>query len=253
MRHSTYRILIVILTMSVLSNFLLGDMDMDTDMDMDKDMMTDASLSSDAFCTSGMHMHKSLLLAGQEGMIMYMDGFRFSLSGNSPCLNLYFPSWTLDTRGKFWWAMVGVVLLGIVTEGISKLRSLLVSFCASPNHSTPFRFLTCYPLKQSKKLTGSAKRWTITLLHGLQALVGYILMLATMTFSVELLACVIVGLGLGFALFYDDDDLHVTTNPVSYRMYASTISKELYTHSRTHTFISAVISFRRNSMNVHLE
>lgn len=165
-------------------------MDTDMDMDMDKDMMTDASLSSDAFCTSGMHMHNSLLLARQEGMIMYMDGFRFSLSGNSPCLNLYFPSWTLDTRGKFWWAMVGVVLLGIVTEGISKLRSLL-----------------------SKNLTGSAKRWTITLLHGLQALVGYILMLATMTFSVELLACVIVGLGLGFALFYDDDDLHVTTNP----------------------------------------
>merc|ERR1719384_462579 len=42
---------------------------------------------------------------------------------------------------------------------------------------------------------------------------GYILMLATMTFSVELLLCVIVGLGIGFILFYDERDGHVTTNP----------------------------------------
>ena len=126
-------------------------------------------------------------------MIMYMGGFRFSLSGNHPCLNLYLPGWTLDTRSKFLWAMMGIVLLGIVTEGISKLRSRL-----------------------SKRLSGTIKRWTITLLHGLQALVGYILMLATMTFSLELLGCVILGLVLGFALFYDDDDndLHVTNNPV---------------------------------------
>jgi hypothetical protein len=38
-------------------------------------------------------------------------------------------------------------------------------------------------------------------------------MLATMTFSVELLLCVMMGLGCGFAIFYDDHDTHVTTNP----------------------------------------
>ena len=86
--------------------------------------------------------------------------------------------------------MLGILLLSIATEGLSKTRSLL-----------------------SKRLKGGIKRWTITLLHGLQALVGYILMLATMTFSVELLFCVIVGLGIGFAIFYDDEDSHVTTNP----------------------------------------
>lgn len=86
--------------------------------------------------------------------------------------------------------MFGILLLSIATEGLSKTRSLL-----------------------SKRLKGGVKRWTITILHGLQALVGYILMLATMTFSVELLSCVILGLGIGFALFYDDEDSHVTTNP----------------------------------------
>eukprot|EP00547_Thalassionema_nitzschioides_P002437 CAMPEP_0194202918 /NCGR_PEP_ID=MMETSP0156-20130528/2831_1 /TAXON_ID=33649 /ORGANISM="Thalassionema nitzschioides, Strain L26-B" /LENGTH=94 /DNA_ID=CAMNT_0038928543 /DNA_START=474 /DNA_END=758 /DNA_ORIENTATION=- len=34
-----------------------------------------------------------------------------------------------------------------------------------------------------------------------------------MTFSVEIFVCVILGLGLGFAVFYDDEKIHVTTNP----------------------------------------
>ena len=34
-----------------------------------------------------------------------------------------------------------------------------------------------------------------------------------MTFSVELFLCVVVGLGLGYAIFYNDEDTHVTTNP----------------------------------------
>lgn len=166
------------------------------DLLLDVDSIFNDGSDGDTFCTSSMHTtgsHDTVLQAGSQGMIMYMGGFRFSLSGNHPCLNLYLPGWTLDTRSKFLWAMMGIVLLGIVTEGVSKLRSRL-----------------------SKRLSGTIKRWTITLLHGMQALVGYILMLATMTFSLELLGCVILGLVLGFALFYDDDDndLHVTNNPV---------------------------------------
>jgi hypothetical protein len=86
--------------------------------------------------------------------------------------------------------MIGVLALAILTEGISKLR-----FMAQ---------LT---------LHGSRRRWSITVLHGLQAFVGYVLMLATMTFSVELFFCVLLGLGMGYAIFYDEQDTHVTTNP----------------------------------------
>mmetsp|Transcript_11776 Transcript_11776/g.18086 ORF Transcript_11776/g.18086 Transcript_11776/m.18086 type:complete len:223 (-) Transcript_11776:646-1314(-) len=149
------------------------------------------------FCqSSGMMMmpfeEEHIMLGGSQpgGYVMYMDGFHFTLARGNPCLNLYFSSWTLDTPAKFWCAMIGITLLGIVTEGISKVRSLI-----------------------SKRFTGSTKRWSITFFHGLQALVGYILMLATMTFSVELFVCVILGLGLGFAIFYDDEKIHVTTNP----------------------------------------
>jgi copper transporter 1 len=156
------------------------------------------------FCTSG-SMHGGATFSylvnggmnssgggGGGGMIMYMDGFRFSLQGGQPCLNLYLESWTLDTRSKFLVAMACVALLGIATEYISKLRSRLCS-------KRPSRFRNY--------------RLTIAVLHGLQALVGYILMLATMTFSVELFSSVILGLGIGYSLFYSDDDWHVTTNP----------------------------------------
>jgi len=118
------------------------------------------------------------------------SGFRVSLKGGQPCLNLYFESWTLDSRNKFLFAMVCIVLLGVLTEFISKIRFIA-----------------------QKTLCGKKRRIGITLLHGLQALVGYILMLATMTFSLELFCCVIFGLGFGYAIFYNDNDTHVTTNP----------------------------------------
>jgi len=133
--------------------------------------------------------HGSMISAG---MIMYMDGFRFSLREGAPCLNLYFPGWTLDTREKFLIAMAGVVAMGVLTELISRLR---------------------FRVQRGLTAGSLCKRWIITGLHGFQALVGYVLMLATMTFSFEILACVILGLALGYAIFYDEDDTHVTTNP----------------------------------------
>jgi hypothetical protein len=88
--------------------------------------------------------------------------------------------------------MFGVMFLAVLTEGISKLR-----FIAQLNLSSSSR----------------RRLWIITFLHGLQAFVGYLLMLATMTFSVELFFCILIGLGSGYAIFYDEEDTHVTTNP----------------------------------------
>ena len=53
---------------------------------------------------------------------------------------------------------------------------------------------------------------------GAQALLGYIVMLTTMTFSVELLFCVVFGLSLGYGIFFKPVDVfqetgHVTNNP----------------------------------------
>jgi len=65
-------------------------------------------------------------------------------------------------------------------------------------------------------------RYSIPFLHGLQAAAGYTLMLIAMTFSLELMCSVVMGLATGYAIFFvvfegDDDPYqlrqHVTTNP----------------------------------------
>ena len=127
-----------------------------------------------------------------------MEGFAWALKGGHSCINLYFPGWTLNSAGKFWAAMVGVAALGIVTEGISKLRHVLSNKVKGNN-------LTRAQVKQiSLMQTG---------LHGIHALTGYILMLATMTFALELLLSVILGLVIGYVIFGGDKYSHVTTNP----------------------------------------
>jgi hypothetical protein len=127
-----------------------------------------------------------------------MEGFQWALKGESTCINLYFPGWTLDTKGKFVGAMIGVIGLAIVTEGISKVRHTL-------SRKTRRADVTRSEIQKiSLMQTG---------LHGLHALTGYILMLATMTFSLEILICVILGLVIGYVLFGGDTYSHVTTNP----------------------------------------
>jgi hypothetical protein len=127
-----------------------------------------------------------------------MDGFRWALKRGQPCINLYFPGWTLNTTGKFVTAMIGVIILAILAEGISKFR---------------------HKLSKKAKLSTLTKaearnfRLTQTGLHGIHALTGYSLMLAAMTFALEFMVCVIMGLVIGYAIFGGDTYSHVTTNP----------------------------------------
>jgi hypothetical protein len=127
-----------------------------------------------------------------------MDGFQWALKGESTCINLYFPGWTLNTKGKFVGAMIGVIGLAIATEAISKVRHTLSG-----------------KVRRADVTRSEIQKISLmqTGLHGLHALTGYILMLATMTFSLEILICVIIGLMIGYVLFAGDTYSHVTTNP----------------------------------------
>jgi len=95
--------------------------------------------------------------------------------------------------------MIAVFMLGMAVEGVSKFRQLFVR--SAPGRSLSIRTV----------------RSTVTFLHGFQALLGYVLMLATMTYSAELLIMTVTGLATGYAVFFKyEDDLegtHVTTNP----------------------------------------
>ena len=178
------------------------------------------------FCTAGsMHgatysyalhngeMHGSS--GGGGGMIMYMDGmytalyafdcrhihllstllsslgFRLSLKGGQPCLNLYFESWTLDTRIKFLLAMLFVLLLGIVTEFISKLR-----FQVSKQPSS-----------------SSLQAHAHSPITWFASTCGIYINVGNNDFFRRIIRFVLLGLGVGYSLFYSDEDWHVTTNP----------------------------------------
>lgn len=133
------------------------------------------------------------------GMIMYMDGFRFTSTGNQPCLNLYFPSWTLDTECKFLLALILVFGLSFSTEAVSKFRHNLSKQPVGRDYQERRR-----------------RQMLISGLHGIQALLGYVVMLATMTFSVEILLSVVLGLSTGYYYCFAGEaglEGHVTTNP----------------------------------------
>jgi hypothetical protein len=163
-----------------------------------------------------------------------MDGFRFSLSETNiegqqpshPCLNLLFPSWTLDTREKFYLAIVGVFFASFCLEGLSAWRYRIVqsvrhqqqrhrqqqSTSTGTAQASSSRSTTLPPPVSTQGL-----RFVVTLLHGLQGLLGYLVMLAVMTYSAELLFSVVLGLALGYAAFFQFEEafgrVHVTSNP----------------------------------------
>jgi len=135
---------------------------------------------------------------GDMGMVMYMDGFRWTHKEGNSCLNLYFGTWTLNSKGKLMAAMVGVFLIALLTEGISKFRQ---------NLSLRARDITT-PQSERRRIAVFQ-----TFLHGIHAFIGYIIMLATMTFSLELLFCVIFGLTTGYFVFDGEGYSHISTNP----------------------------------------
>lgn len=140
--------------------------------------MPDMSMDMSGFC---------MQMKGMPAMTMFMEGFTSSLRSrwwrapttpvreDKPmCLNLFFTGWTLDTEGKFVGACVGVLLLGILAEAFSALRRLRA------------------------RRSGSFER---AVLYGGQLALGYFLMLAIMSYSVELFASAVVGVVLGHWLF----------------------------------------------------
>jgi len=92
--------------------------------------------------------------------------------------------------------------LAVAVEGLAKFRHVVVA-------------------KSKRNNNNKLARYSIPVLHGLQAAAGYMLMLIAMTFSVELLLSVVAGLAVGYAIFFritiDNDPYqlrqHVTTNP----------------------------------------
>lgn len=135
--------------------------------------------ASESFCDASMKM------------AMYMDGIKSTFlqsDGTTHCLNLLFSNCTLDTRLKFLLGMVCVFNLGIALEYLSL-----------------FRIKYIVKLERNRRdgtTTSRAQVQFLTYLQGLQVLIGYILMLVVMTYSVELILATVGGIMMGFYMFY---------------------------------------------------
>lgn len=120
-----------------------------------------------------------------HGMSMYMSGLKSSfMNPDAPCLNLLFPIYTLDSEFKFLAGMILVTGLGILLEALPHWRRKYIA-----------RLERIEGNDDKVQLVSSA-------LHGCQALLGYLLMLVAMTYSIELLFSAILGLSIGYYLFY---------------------------------------------------
>jgi Ctr copper transporter family len=111
------------------------------------------------------------------------------MRGGHRCLSLLLPTWTLDSRAKFLVACGGVVAFAVAVEGLTKLRQYQQQQQQLLQQQLPRR-------------SASLLVMLVPLLHGLQALAGYLLMLIAMTYSVELLVSVMIGLAFGYRIFF---------------------------------------------------
>jgi len=121
------------------------------------------------------------------GVSMYMDGFTsmaFSRRGSVECLNLLFVSWTLDSELKFAFGCVGVFLISVFVQMMTHIRQKLK--------------------KGGSKLKDVMTSIATILLYGVQVALSYFIMLAAMTYSVEIFCMVCAGLTVGFAVFNID-------------------------------------------------
>jgi hypothetical protein len=126
----------------------------------------------------------SSFCSGEMSMAMYTDGFHFS-RGNS-CLNFLFGSWELKSPLNFAVAMVYSFLLAILLEALTVPQRICSGFRRKPH-------------------------LLLTIIYALQALLGYLIMLIAMSFSIELFASVLCGLMVGHVLFHDSDTPSRTT------------------------------------------
>ena len=112
-----------------------------------------------------------------SGTTMYMEGFQWVQS--STCVIYLFPQWVLDTEWKYLLAVLGTVFLAIFLEKFIQQRRKAM---ATMDYGT-------------KRLVASAG------FYGIQLIIGYILMLIIMVYSVVLFMSVILGLVIGHVLF----------------------------------------------------
>ncbi|XP_062504713.1 protein SLC31A2-like [Corticium candelabrum] len=137
-----------------------------------------------------------------HSMMMY-----FHLVGDTPLL---FEGWNLDSAGVIAGATIGLAVIAALYEALKMLREVLMAMTlrrveqdALEGHKNPPR-----NEQQAQENAASDRKQFIrlplgdhmlqTVLHMVQVLISYLLMLAVMTYNVWLLLGVVMGGGIGY-------------------------------------------------------
>ncbi|KAL3667146.1 hypothetical protein V7S43_008085 [Phytophthora oleae] len=166
------------------------------------------------------------------GSVMF-NGFQLAMGGDANCLMLLFQPWVLSSSVKYAFAFLGVVLLAMLLEGFGELRELVlarlyrvhgvVSSCAdymslatctphvssaSDGHESfvhkPCRVPDTPKLSIVRRLPLWCKL-ALAAMYMVHLSLGYWIMLIIMTYETLMFVAVILGVGLGFAIFKDTD------------------------------------------------
>mmetsp|Transcript_27336 Transcript_27336/g.31855 ORF Transcript_27336/g.31855 Transcript_27336/m.31855 type:complete len:310 (-) Transcript_27336:1094-2023(-) len=171
----------------------------DHDTSSTNNVLSYGSTPSSSFCQC-MSMSDS-----NGGMTMYMDGFKLSfLNPESTCLNLYSSSFTLNTKSKFIIAMIIIMCVGISVEGISYFKSRYIFNAQKKVHKLKEKKEDCCQGSDqdtSREIIVQRTKIILTIFQAIQVLIGYMLMLSAMTYSIELLSSAVIGLSMGYYMF----------------------------------------------------
>ncbi|KAG1679686.1 hypothetical protein FOA52_006205 [Chlamydomonas sp. UWO 241] len=116
---------------------------------------------------------------------MWMTSFQTSSKHASPCVIYLFPTWVLNSGGKFAIACIGTVFLGVAVSALAFGRAHVMSIQINPK----------------VQVQRAAKLVAVVAMFFTQIMFAYALMLVAMSFQVELFLMVVVGLALGHAIF----------------------------------------------------
>jgi len=132
---------------------------------------------------------------GKGGMIMMMQMW-FQATTE---VTLWFKEWKVDTHGKYAGSVVGLVLLCLLQEGISRTRTAVArQYGATTSKSVDVEAATP---SLGRRLSPLVIRLLLSLLYALNLTTAYLLMLAVMTFNVGYFLAIISGLALGHFIF----------------------------------------------------
>jgi len=122
---------------------------------------------------------------------MFMNGFNSILFGGDqePCMLFYFQNWTIDSSLKFWLSFLGYALIGLFSE-----------------------FIVCLRRRMNQKERNAALR---LFLYSVNITLGYLVMLAAMTYSFEIFFAAILGLTIGHRIFSLNDKARFTASALA--------------------------------------